>query len=80
MDYQSFQKFINKYDFDEWDVKFLNNIMKSCSISTKTIKPKKKLYSIRLNEDDMEKLKKIAEEQWLPYQTLISSILHKYVS
>jgi len=79
MDYQSFQEFINKYDFDEWDVNFLNDIMKY-SISTKTIKPKKKLYSIRLNEEDMVKLKKLAKEQWFPYQTLISSILHKYVS
>jgi predicted DNA binding CopG/RHH family protein len=80
MDYQSFQEFINKYDFDDWDVIFLNNIMKSCSISTKTIKPKKKLYSLRLNEEDMEKIKNIAKDQWLPYQTLISSILHKYVA
>ena len=80
MDYQAFQTFIKKYDFDENDIGFLNEIMKSCIIPMKTEKQKKKLYSLRLNEDDMIKLKQIAKEQWLPYQTLISSIIHKYVS
>lgn len=40
---------------------------------------KKKAYSIRLNVDDMEKIRKNAKEQWLPYQTLIGSLIHKYV-
>lgn len=80
MDYQAFQEFMQKYDFDQNDLSFLNEIMKSCTIPTKIPKPKKKLYSLRLNEEDMLKLKKVAQEQWLPYQTLISSIIHKYVS
>ncbi len=80
MDYQSFQNFMKKYDFDQNDLNFLNEIMKSCTIPTKIQKPKKKLYSLRLDEYDMQKLKQIAKEQGLPYQTLISSIIHKYVS
>ncbi len=80
MDYQLFQNFMKKYDFDQKDLNFLNEIMKSCSISDKNPKPKKKLYSLRLDETDMKKLREIAKEQWLPYQTLISSIIHKYVS
>ena len=80
MDYQAFQNFIKKYDFDQNDINFLNEIMKACVLPVKIKKPIKKLYSLRLNEEDMTKLKKIAKEQWLPYQTLISSIIHKYVS
>jgi predicted DNA binding CopG/RHH family protein len=80
MDYQKFQNFIKKYEFDDWDIKFLNDIAKSCILPDKIKPPKKKLYSIRLNEDDMQKLRQIAKDQWLPYQTLISSIIHKYVT
>lgn len=40
---------------------------------------KKKAYSIRLNVDDMEKIRIYAKEEWLPYQTLIGSLIHKYV-
>jgi predicted DNA binding CopG/RHH family protein len=28
----------------------------------------------------MIKLKSMAEEEWIPYQTLVGSIVHKYVS
>ena len=36
--------------------------------------------NIRVREQDLERLKKRAEEEGVPYQTLISSVLHKYVS
>jgi predicted DNA binding CopG/RHH family protein len=38
------------------------------------------LYSLRLNEEDVNKVKEIAKVKWIPYQTLISSIIHQYVS
>ncbi len=38
------------------------------------------MYSLRLNENDLEGIKSIAESEGIPYQTLISSILHKYVN
>jgi hypothetical protein len=63
MDYQVFQNFIKKHDFDQSDLSFLNDVMKYCSIPEKIPKPKKKLYSLRLNEEDMIKLKKLAKEQ-----------------
>lgn len=79
MDYKKFQDFLQKYDFDQNDLNFLNDLVKSLSIPASQAKPKKKLYSIRLDPQDMEKLKAIAQIKWLPYQTLISSILHQYV-
>jgi predicted DNA binding CopG/RHH family protein len=36
--------------------------------------------NIRLSQFDLEGLKRLAVREGLPYQTLISSILHKYVT
>jgi predicted DNA binding CopG/RHH family protein len=36
--------------------------------------------NIRLSELDLERIKRIAAVEGLPYQTLISSILHKYAA
>lgn len=41
---------------------------------------KNQAISLRLSEFDLELLKKKAESEGLPYQTLISSVLHKYVT
>ena len=50
---------------------------KEVAINTIEKKTKKKSLNIRLYEDDIEKIKAIALEQGLPYQTLISSVIHK---
>lgn len=34
--------------------------------------------SLRLNTDDLNRIKSLAKNDGLPYQTLIGSILHKY--
>ena len=41
---------------------------------------KKKVITLRLDSNDLEKIKSIADDEGIPYQTLISSILHKYVN
>jgi len=41
---------------------------------------KTKNINIRITEDDLAHLKQKAEEEGMPYQTLISSVLHKYVT
>jgi predicted DNA binding CopG/RHH family protein len=40
----------------------------------------KKSISLRLKNNDLELLKLRADSEGLPYQTLLSSIVHKYVS
>ncbi|RLA69415.1 MAG: antitoxin [Epsilonproteobacteria bacterium] len=50
---------------------------KQVAINTIEKKTKKRSLNIRLFEDDIEKIKVIALEQGMPYQTLISSIIHK---
>ena len=80
MDYESFQKFMQKHDFDENELKMLNEIMKWCIIPQNKQKTKRKTYSFRLNENDMIKIKSIADIQWIPYQTLVGSIIHQYAN
>ena len=41
---------------------------------------KNKIVTLRLNNNDLEQIKSIANTEGIPYQTLISSILHKYVN
>lgn len=41
---------------------------------------KKAQINIRLSQHDIEGLRRIAVKEGLPYQTLIASILHKYVN
>jgi len=36
--------------------------------------------NIRISEYDLEKVKHKSAEEGIPYQTLISSVIHKYVS
>ena len=41
---------------------------------------KKKVITLRLNDDDLVQIKTIAINEGIPYQTLISSVLHKYIN
>ena len=41
---------------------------------------KTKNINIRISEYDLEKLREKSAKEGLPYQTLISSVIHKYVS
>lgn len=41
---------------------------------------KNKAISLRITNYDLEKLKEKAELEGLPYQTLITTILHKYIT
>jgi predicted DNA binding CopG/RHH family protein len=41
---------------------------------------KNKRVNIRISARDLKELQRIAFQEGLPYQTLISSILHKYVN
>ena len=41
---------------------------------------KNKAISLRITNYDLEKLKERAEQEGLPYQTLITTVLHKYIT
>ncbi len=41
---------------------------------------KRRPVSLRINENDLKKLKEKADKTGLPYQTMISVVIHKYVT
>ena len=45
--------------------------------AAKSHRKTKKLISFRISESDINKIKSMAEEQGIPYQTLISAFIHK---
>lgn len=46
----------------------------------KSLRGTRKAISLRLPEDDIDGLKKIAERHGVRYQTLVCDVLHKYVA
>ena len=55
-----------------------NEINKYVQLAKKELK--RRSISIRLPNRDIDLIKAKAIEEWLPYQTLIGSIIHKYVN
>jgi predicted DNA binding CopG/RHH family protein len=49
------------------------------SVAKETFKKDKRI-NIRISSHDLESLQRRALEEGIPYQTLVSSVLHKYVS
>ena len=49
-------------------------------VARNTLNGRRRRISISVNERDLMKIKTRAAEEGMPYQTLINSILHKYVS
>ena len=49
------------------------------SVAEETFKKDRRI-NIRLSSRDLESLQRRAMEEGMPYQTLVSSILHKYIS
>ncbi len=66
---------------DEWkSVRGVKGKIKKYQEYAKATFRKDKRVNIRISEKDLVGLQKRAVEEGLPYQTLISSILHKFIS
>ncbi|HDP34982.1 MAG TPA: antitoxin [Candidatus Hydrogenedentes bacterium] len=48
--------------------------------AAKAAQHKDKRVNIRMTESDLVRFKRKAAEEGLPYQTLMSSVLHKYIN
>jgi len=72
---------IKSIEKDEWESvsNLQKEIARSKKIAEATLKKSKRM-NIRMTEKDMEAIKIKAMEESIPYQTLVSSIIHKYVS
>ena len=75
------KELLDSFEQDEW--KSSKNISRRkaelSDYAQATIR-KDKRVNIRISERDLKELQRIALQEGLPYQTLISSILHKYVN
>ena len=74
---------------DKFEKNIKDNISEYKSVSANSKKKidsiirkskEKKSINLRINNYELELLKQKAEQEGIPYQTLISSILHKYLT
>jgi predicted DNA binding CopG/RHH family protein len=77
---QEEKELLESYENDEWvSTSTPSNIAKYKAAAKNTFK-KDKRVNIRMSELDLELLQERALIEGLPYQTLMSSVLHKYVT
>ena len=75
------REIIKSYEKGEWQsVGLPKTKLRQYKIYAKATIKKDRRVNIRISSRDLEGLQKIAMEEGLPYQTLISSILHMYIS
>ena len=75
------RKLMRSVENDEWQTveNLQQEIERSQKIAEATIKKDERM-NIRMTKRDMDALKIKALEEGMPYQTLVSSILHKYLA
>jgi predicted DNA binding CopG/RHH family protein len=71
-----FEQDIRKVDASE----FVANEKNKAAVASKNFLTKSERINIRMNAFDLNHIKRKAAQEGMPYQTLISSILHKYAS
>jgi predicted DNA binding CopG/RHH family protein len=75
------QELETSFEKGEWkSIKNLSSEKKHLAKIAQAAIKKNKTMNIRINEFDLNSLKARALEEGIPYQTLVTSILHKYVS
>ncbi len=62
------------------EVPDMANELKTYQNNARTFLNKNKKINIRISEWDYNKMKARAAEEGLPYQTLLSSVIHKYLT
>ena len=75
------QEILDSFERGEWvPVKDLSKRKKELIRYARNTLKKDKRLNIRISERDLNELQKKAVSEGLPYQTFVSSILHKYVN
>ncbi len=70
---------LESYENDEWVSVSNPSDIDKYKVAAKNTFKKNKRVNIRISEMDLELLQERALIEGLPYQTLMSSVLHKYV-
>ena len=72
---------LESYERGEWvPVKNPKQEIKKLQQYAKNTLQKDKRINIRMSSKDLDQVQVIAAQEGIPYQTLVSSIIHKYVS
>jgi len=72
---------LESYERGEWvPVKNAKKEIKKLRQYAKNTLQKDKRINIRMSSKDLDQVQVIAVQEGIPYQTLVSSIIHKYVS
>jgi len=75
------KQLLEEFERGEWvPVKNQAKAKREAMETARNTLKKTKNINIRLTERDLHKLKVKAMEEGIPYQTLVSSILHKYAT
>lgn len=75
------KELLTSYEADEWQsVENVEAEKQAYSEYARATFKKDKRVNIRISSKDLEAIQKRALEEGLPYQTLIASVLHKFVN
>lgn len=77
---QEEQELLNAYESGEFESDLTPQRQEQLASAAKEAFKKDKRINIRISSRDMEALQRRALEEGLPYQSLVSSVLHEYVS
>ena len=75
------QELIESFENDNWkpaeDLEGWKTLLSKTAVNTLT---KDQRMNIRITKNDLDGIKLKAVEEGIPYQTLVASIIHKYVT
>jgi predicted DNA binding CopG/RHH family protein len=75
------KELLESYDKGEWEKisDHENELKKFQKLASDSLKKDKRI-NIRITHRDLTEIKRKAVHEGIPYQTLVSSILHKYIN
>jgi predicted DNA binding CopG/RHH family protein len=75
------EEILKSYENDEWEsVRDFKQLKEEFESYARHTFKKNKRINIRITESDLNRLKAKSLEEGIPYQTLVSSLIHRYVS
>ena len=73
------KEILESFERDEWQSVLNEEELEYYRQCARYTLRKTKRINLRISERDLLAIKKIAQEEGIPYQTLIASLIHKYV-
>lgn len=75
------KELLKSYENGEWEqvTDHENRVEEFAKIASNSLKKDKRI-NIRISSRDLSEIRRKAVNEGIPYQTLISSILHKYIN